>query len=391
MTIPSMESNAPMPVTALRAVIASNGFADGPAQALRDFLLMQSAAEVWTILHPLVDEGDVRHQIILYKQGQKVSVRSLSLPFRPPFTYPLDAFVPLRVPAADIWFGFNNLASLRGLWEKKRGKVDKVVYWCVDFVPNRFGHGFATKAYDALDAYVCRRVTARFELSQAARSGREARHHLPPNKLAPSRVVPMGAWLDRVPITATSAIDERRVLFFGHLVPRQGVDLFVEAIKILVNQRIHVKAEIVGRGPLLDKLRDRSARLGLQDIVTFHGFIDDHREVEEQLAKASIAVAPYAPGSFTQYADPGKLKAYLAAGLPVILTPVPPNAQQLADQAGAMLIEHSAESLAEAIARLFQDREEWRKRREAALRFVKQFDWNHILPEAFSSLEIETA
>ena len=70
----------------------------------------------------------------------------------------------------------------------------------------------------------------------------------------------------------------------------------------------------------------------------------DHRRVEELLAEASIAAAPSDPSetTFTRFADPGKLKSYLAAGLPIVLTDVPPNARELADEAGAELVPYDA-------------------------------------------------
>jgi glycosyltransferase involved in cell wall biosynthesis len=367
-----------------RFAIVGNGFAEGPAQALREFLLEQGARRVTTILHPLVREGDTRHVISEEEPGAPPRIRRVSLPARPPFTYPLDLVVPLRSPRADGWFGFNSLACARGLWSRRRGRAGTVVYWCVDFVPDRFGSGPLTTAYDALDRLCCRRADARFELSRAALEGREARHGIPSGELAPARVVPMGAWLDRVPTTPPLGHETRTVVFLGHLVPRQGVQLLVEAMALLPD----VKAEIIGRGPLEEELPREAARLGLGERVHFHGFVEDHREVERILAEASVAAAPYEPdpGSFSRFADPGKLKAYLAAGLPILLTDVPPNAQELAARGGAELVPFSAEGLAAAVERLLAAPEEWQRRREAALLLAHEFDWPAILHPALESV-----
>ena len=50
-------------------------------------------------------------------------------------------------------------------------------------------------------------------------------------------------------------------------------------------------------------------------------------------------------------ADPGKLKVYLAAGLPILLTDVPPNAQELAAIGGAEIVPADAGAFADAIER----------------------------------------
>jgi glycosyltransferase involved in cell wall biosynthesis len=90
--------------------------------------------------------------------------------------------------------------------------------------------------------------------------------------------------------------------------------------------------------------------------------------------------------SFTQYADPAKLRGYTAAGLPVILTNVPPNAEELAREAGAEIVPFRAEKIAAAIDRLLADPDEWRRRRAAALAYSRAFDWSRIVSEALAPI-----
>ncbi len=192
----------------------------------------------------------------------------------------------------------------------------------------------------------------------------------------------MGAWLDRVPTVAEDGHARRRVVFLGHLVERQGVATLVDAVAQLDD----VALDIVGTGPEENALRTRAAPLG--DRVRFHGFVPDHRDVERLLADASLAAAPYLPdpASFTRHADPGKLKAYLAAGLPIVLTDVPPNARELAAEAGAELVPSEPDALAAAIARAHDDPAAWRARRDAALAYVRRFDWDVLFADALPQL-----
>jgi glycosyltransferase involved in cell wall biosynthesis len=366
--------------------IAANGFAEGPAEALRDYLVAHHA-EVVTIFHPLTPEHGSRHVIARYANGRQVDERHLELRLRPPRSYALDPLVPLLPPRVDTWFGFNPLACARGLLQRRLGRARSVVLWSVDFVPDRFGAGkVATKIYDRLDRRCCTRADARVELSQAACDARNRRHGLGETG-APTHVVPMGAWLSRVPKTSAQALANRRVVFLGHLVPRQGVELLFEALTLLAN----VNADVIGSGPLEDALRRRAAELGLGDSVRFHGFVPDHRDVERLLADAAIGVAPYRPDAdtFTRYADPGKLKAYLGAGLPVVLTDVPPNAQELAREAGAEVVAFDAAAVARAIDAGLADAGRWRERHSAALAYVSRFDWEVLLSGLLRDLQLE--
>ena len=368
--------------------IVANGFADGPAQALRDHLVDRGQSVV-TIFHPLAPEQGDRHVITRYHAGTSVEERVLRLGLRPPASFALDPLVPLLPPRVEAWFGFNPLACARGLVARRGGRARTVVLWSVDFVPDRFGSGsLATRVYDRLDRFSCLRADARVELSEAARDARNARHDL----LDDGRtvIVPMGAWLDRAPTVPEDGVRGRRVVFLGHLVPRQGVHTLLEALALLESRGAGVSADIVGGGPLESDLRGRAATLGLEGMVRFHGFVPDHRDVERILAAASLAVAPYRANSFTGYADPGKLKAYLAAGLPVVLTSVPPNAAELEREAGAELAPFDAAGLADAIARGLDSPAAWSRRRSQALEYRRRFDWATLLPALLDRLGLDS-
>jgi glycosyltransferase involved in cell wall biosynthesis len=365
--------------------IVANGFAEGPAEALRDYLVARGT-EVITVFHPLTPEHGTRHLITRYAEGRQVAERRFDARLRPPGSYAVDPLVPLLPPRVDTWFGFNPLACAKGLALRRLGRARSVVLWSVDFVPDRFGAGtIPTKIYDRLDRRCCVHADARVELSDAAREARNRRHSLGQNS-ASTRVVPMGAWLARVPTTSSDGLARRRVVFLGHLVARQGVEMLLEALALLEG----VEADVIGAGPLEQRLRRLAADLGLAGSVRFHGFVPDHREVERLLAEAALAVAPYRPNAdtFTRYADPGKVKAYLAAGLPIVLTDVPPNARELARLAGAELVAYDAKAIANAIDTGLADAERWGERRRAALSYVSRFDWEVLLSDLVRDLRL---
>ena len=367
----------------MTVAIVSNGFADGPAQALRDYLVARDVRVV-TIFHPLTPEQGRRHRITVYDNGAQVREKSVRVPLKPPASFALDPFVPLLPPHVDAWFGFNPLACARGLVARRQRRARRVVLWSVDFVPDRFGSGtLPTRVYDRLDRLSCLRANARVELSETARRARDRRHDLPPGS-APAFVVPMGAWIDRVPTTPRDGFLRRRLVFLGHLVERQGVGTLLAALSTLDD----VAVDVIGTGPLEQELREQARRAALD--VTFHGYVADHRQVEQLLSRSSVAVAPYAQTAetFTRYADPGKLKAYLAAGLPVVLTDVPPNARELESEAGAEVVADDPAALAAAITRALASPAAWQARRESALAYARRFDWNALLGNLLAELDL---
>lgn len=369
-----------------------SGFAEGPAQAARDHLLAHGAARVTTVAHPLVAEGPHRHEVVVHQVGRDPQRRSIPAPVRPPYTYPIDLLVPPWYGTADLWLGFTGLCTVRGLAARALGRVEQVVSWNVDFVPERFGASPVTRVYDAVDRWCCRRADARFELSRVAAEERTRRHGLDVVSMAPTHIVPMGAWLSRIPTTGTDGDAARTIVYMGHLVERQGVATFIEALALLRRRGGNLRGAIIGGGPLLDELRARAAShaelapKGDDHPLTFHGFVADHREVERLLAGSSVAVAPYVEDvdSFTRFADPGKLKAYAAAGLPIVMTSVPPNSAEMGERGVAELVPGNPEGLATGIEWVLASHDEWSRRRRAALDWAAGFDWDRLLSEAFS-------
>lgn len=368
------------------AVAVNGANLSPPASGLVEYLLERGARQLTTVFHPLEPEHPPVHEITVYQAGREVRRRAIRLPSRPPYTYVFDPFVPPVAPRVDAWFGFNSLASARGLFERRIGRVRKVIHWCVDFVPDRFGRSPITRAYDTLDRLCCQRADARFELTEPALEARSERHRLTAGRAAPTRVVPIGAWLDRIPRTPEDGWQARRVVFMGHLAPRMGLGVMVDALAQLAARSVDFVAEIAGAGPLGEELRARAAAAGLDEKLRFLGFIADLRDVETFLARGSVGIAPYDPKSaLTPYADPGKIKAYLAAGLPTVTTSAPFNARELAADAGAEVVPFEPGEFASAIERLMSP-DEWIARRRAALAYSEGFDWNRILGPALESL-----
>jgi glycosyltransferase involved in cell wall biosynthesis len=82
------------------------------------------------------------------------------------------------------------------------------------------------------------------------------------------------------------------------------------------------------------------------------------------------------------------LKAYLAAGLPIVLTDVPPNARELASEAGAEIVADDPAALADAISRALTSPERWRARRASALAYARRFDWDVLLGDLLAELDL---
>lgn len=84
--------------------------------------------------------------------------------------------------------------------------------------------------------------------------------------------------------------DKLQLIFVGGLVPRKGCDLALRgAVSVLRNGSAHFN--VVGDGPERRRLEELTQSLGIQDAVTFCGWLS-HREVLEMLRTADVFVFP---------------------------------------------------------------------------------------------------
>jgi len=258
-------------------------------------------------------------------------------------------------------------------------------------VPNRFGSGIATKVYNAVDRFVCKHADMRVELTQEALEQRAVYLKLTPDVAARSMVVPMGAWLARTPKVTADAFAKKKVVYMGHIVERQGVTNLIKAIAILVKKDPAVTLDVVGGGPDEGKMKALAAELGLSDAITFRGFIDDHKDVEAYIAQGTVAVASYTkvPDNFSVTSDPGKIKAYLGASLPIVVTDVPPIAKILSARGAALLPDDTPESIAHMITQYLTDKKAWTSAHKASATLAKEYDWESILSAKLANIDLK--
>lgn len=360
-----------------------------PADALIEYLNAHGAGAVTAVFHPLQGSDAPGHLIQRWDHGTFMGERRVPLPSKPPFTFPLDLAVPTIPRKVDHWIAFNCLEYTRGAALRRLRRVRTVTYWVIDFVPDRFGAGTpATRAYDRLDKAACLGADLRVELSAKARDARSARHGLVPGQGAPTMLSPIGAWTSRVPVTDPVPAAAPRLIYSGGLHERQGILLLPDMLARVRAAGVDATLVVTGRGPDEDALRRAVANAGVGDAIEMRGFLPEYRQVEKALADATIAVAPYVPDltSFSNFSDLSKLKAYAAAGLPMLTTSVPHNAAELEADAGAAVLPYDAGAFADAVVALAHDPAEWDRRRAAALEYAAAFDWNTLFDDVIGRL-----
>lgn len=305
-----------------------------------------------------------------------------------PIAYLKDAFLSvlwvMQCRARfDLFVGAGNLNAFTGLLLRQLGLVKKAVYYAIDYMPDRFDNRLMNRIYRLVEKACVQHCDATWNVSQAMI---DARSESGIATCRPQLVVPIGAHVSRLPRAHTGKIDRQRIVFMGNLLESHGLQLVLRAMTHVREHVPDVHLVVYGHGPYRGDLEELTSSLGLTSIVQFRGYIQDHAVLDQELARGGIAVATYEPqlAVFTRFADPGKVKNYLAAGLPIVMTAVPPIASALRDRC-ARVVPYDVSACAAALESLLLDDASYFTMRECALALAQDIDWTVIFDHALSA------
>ena len=109
--------------------------------------------------------------------------------------------------------------------------------------------------------------------------------------------------------------DYFNIVFTGNIGEAQGIDLAIEAAKILKDKKICW--HFVGEGRSKEKLEKLVNEYGINDRVKFHGFHPE-KEIPKYLKDADAALLILKPNPVFEMTIPAKLQTYLACGVPIL-------------------------------------------------------------------------
>lgn len=372
-----------------KIIIASHIFASGPALELEQYLY----PKVKTLLfigHPFSYTKNKSSFKRSYLNGRLIeSHKAFVWKLPEGLLYIKDAlytffWVLFQKGHIDLFIGSDNFLGFLGLMLKRVGKVNDVILYTIDYVPKRFDNLILNNLYHFFDKQCLTNCKVVWNVSEKISQAREEFGGLVKSKCVPQIVVPLGIWYDRIVNLSLEKKEKSTIVFLGHILEKQGLDIVVKSIPIIMKKIPKIKLVVIGTGPYERQLKKMVNGLKLNKQVRFVGYIEDHKDVEKILSRSTVAVATYRPDSdsFTYYADPGKIKNYLACGLPVFLTEVPPISRELQKRKCGIICSYSEIDLAKKVIGLISDKNKLDLYSKNAKFFAKDFDWNNIFAKA---------
>lgn len=170
---------------------------------------------------------------------------------------------------------------------------------------------------------------------------------------------------------------EPRLVYLGNVERSRGIGVVLEALALLRRGGGNARLDVYGDGTSYQADRERAAVLGLNDAVTFHG----RRPYEEVLAALptfDAGVIPHHATDHWNFTIQNKMFDYMGAGLPVVVSSMPPAARIVRDAgAGLVFEDRNPEDLARLL-RHFPGPEQRAAMGAAGRRaVVERYNWDH--------------
>lgn len=142
-----------------------------------------------------------------------------------------------------------------------------------------------------------------------------------------------------------------KCLFVGGLIPRKGLTYLIKAISILHAEGYKITLQIAGIGEQREELEALVRELGINDIVTFLGYISNGPELFKVYRESDIFILPTLSEGF-----PRVLYEAMSQSIPIITTNVSGIPHLMEDGKNALLIvPESSDEIVNSVKRLLSD------------------------------------
>lgn len=371
-----------------RIVISSHVLMPGASHALLDYLISKKNSTIRLISLPLITQRylSVRDYPSKRTISKKNAIEPAILEYLYEFVFVI--FNSLNFSSnIDVFFGVDPLNAVAGIVLKKIGRVKKVVFYGIDFVPKRFANPLLNVFFHYFEKIAVKYSDEVWNVSPRISEGRKKYLGIDNRKYA-QKTVPIG--IEKITRKKSFKVNHR-LIFIGHLLEKQGLQLVIDSFPNILKKVPDLKLTIIGGGEFENELMKQVKRLKLENCVDFLGWIDNRERISTEMQKSDMGIACYKPEknkltNFTYYADPTKIKDYLSYGLPVLTTNVPYNAYEIHSAGCGFIVEYRKEDIEKAIIDFYKKESLIAEKKKMSYLYIEKYTWKKIFDNATNEI-----
>jgi len=380
---------------------------NGSVEPLRDFLVPrirklvlidQLVPSSETVLHKIEVYTNSNHRFVPYKPSWWFLLLSPVLRARNTngthISFKIRDFLSIidwtlrDQTVFDYFIGLESINTIAGIILRRMGRVRKAIYYVSDYSPYRYKRRWFNWLYLAFDRFCAKHADYIWDVSKAIHPAR-IQAGLRDGEAAPVIHVANGLFPNQIRISPLGKIKPHSTVFMGTVGPENGPDVAIRALSRIRKKYSDATLHIIGgTEQSFAWLRPIIRDYKLEESVKFYGFVPDAEKMSEIMRSCAVAVAPYRSmkGSPRYYGDAGKIRAYCAAGLPIVTSKVPPLGREMAAQGAAVAVDDDDKHFADAILQILADSKRYMQMRKQAIRIAKTNTWEHQFSRAFRQM-----
>jgi len=159
--------------------------------------------------------------------------------------------------------------------------------------------------------------------------------------------------------------------FIGSFYAYEGLDLLLEALPAIIEQKPDIRVLLVGGGPQEENLRQQAERAGLKNVVVFTGRVP-HQDVNRYYDLINILAYPRHPMRLTELVTPLKPLEAMAQGQLFVASDVGGHKELVEhNRTGILFKAGDRQALALAVLQLLNNRENWPALKANGRQFVE--------------------
>lgn len=363
----------------------TSGLPGGPPDKFYAYLKQRYS--VSRVIHPLFPTTNQKSTILFGNKSLEFKIPAL-------LQYPLEGLYTLfywhkniKSSKIDLAICFDSLAFLHIYFCKRFLRVDKIVFYNVDYSTKRFPNIFLNAIYQNITkfSYIC--CDYFFSFSNMFIEDMDPLRKYTYKNFTLKTTIDFS--IKKGIKKISNSIIYAGILDYGSI----NFDPFLHALKRLKEEKIPFSFHIYGKTDPESKIQKKIKKLHLQDNIVFKGTTDNQTLTQKILPCYSLGVAPYATiwdDSFPDYLFmnkdlTGKLVDYIGAGLPIVSTRINGAFRMIDDnKIGFSVI--SSKDWYQAIRSLLVDKALHKKFSKNAYAFASGYDTDTLLRPIFKEI-----
>ena len=288
----------------------------------------------------------------------------------------------LRAPHIyDYVIAEDSLLAFTSIILRALGKVRHVIFYShgIDFT--RFSSSWSNKLYQSLDRFSARNSDYNWSLSQNMIPIRK-RQGIAENRLF---WVPSSLPIDI--LSRKSFVSNHSIVFLGVINDKNGVGILPDIIMEVRKKVPDVHLDIMGEGDMKKELQSRIKKLGLGKHIRMLGNVK-FQQFKNTMTnyRMGLVTYKYSEVNLIPTSDSMKMRVYLAAGLPVVLTKGFIFSDEVVKNNLGFAVEYDVKGFAKSILQIMTDDALSRRLRTNALAYSKTMDLTGIYNRTFADI-----